>query len=73
MSNPSDVRRSGAAPHGRSDLGRQYRAIGIGAVAAALAFTGGQKKDAYGSATSKVVKFGDFDLKAARVSAASGR
>jgi hypothetical protein len=73
MSNPSNIRRSGAAPRERSDLGKQYRAIGIGAVAAALAFTGEQKKDAYASATPKVVKFGDFDLHVAQISAASGR
>ncbi|MDO8534222.1 MAG: hypothetical protein Q7S17_05715 [Xanthobacteraceae bacterium] len=74
MSNPSNIRRSGAAPRERSDLGKQYRAIGIGAVAAALAFTGEQKKkDDHASATPKVVKFGDFDLHVAQISAASGR
>ncbi len=73
MSSPRDVRRSWAAPRERSDLCRQYRAIGIGAVAAALAFTGEQKNDAYAPVRPKVVKFHDFDHLTARVSVASER
>jgi hypothetical protein len=73
MPDPRNGQRFGAAPRERSDLCRQYRAIGIGAVAAALAFTGKQKNDAYAPAAPKVVKFHDFDPVAARVSVASGR
>lgn len=73
MSDPRNVLRLGAAPRERSDLCRQYRAIGIGAIAAALTLTGEQKNDAYVPVTPKVVKFHDFDRLAAHVSAASGR
>jgi len=73
MSDPRDVQRSWAAPRERSDLCKQYRAIGIGAVAAALTLTSEQKNETYAPAAPKVVNFHDFDRLAARVSVASGR
>jgi hypothetical protein len=39
-----------AEPAARRDLGRLYRAIGIGAVAAALPYRGDVKNDAYAPA-----------------------
>jgi hypothetical protein len=47
MTHPREAGRPEAASSQRSDLGRQYRAIGIGAVAAALTFSGNQKNEAY--------------------------
>lgn len=59
------TRRAAPAPE-RPDLGREYHAIGISAVAAALPYGGKQKNDAYAPAQPagkerKVLTLADLD------------
>lgn len=46
----------------RTDLGQQYREIGISAIAAALPYVGVQKNHAYAPATPKVLTIRDLEL-----------
>jgi hypothetical protein len=65
MSSHGHVGFSLNAARERFDLGKQYRAIGIGAVAAALTFSGDRKNDASTPAVPKAIRFRDIDDSAA--------
>lgn len=62
MSNERDAGGSEVSTPSRADLGQQYRAIGISAIAAALPYVGAQKNHAYAPATPKVVTIRDLEL-----------
>jgi hypothetical protein len=53
---------AGSPASSRADLGRQYREIGISAIAAALPYVGAQKNHAYAPATPKVLTIRDLEL-----------
>ena len=62
MSNERGASGSEVSTPSRTDLGQQYRAIGISAIAAALPYVGAQKNHAYAPATPKVVTIRDLEL-----------
>ena len=62
MSNERDAGGSETSTPNRTDLGQQYRAIGISAIAAALPYVGAQKNHAYAPATPKVLTIRDLEL-----------
>jgi hypothetical protein len=62
MSNERDAGSPETGTSSRTDLGQQYRAIGISAIAAALPYVGAQKNHAYAPATPKVVTIRDLEL-----------
>ena len=62
MPSDRDADTSVAQSSNRTDLGQQYRAIGISAIAAALPYTGAQKNHAYAPVPSKVVTIRDLEI-----------
>lgn len=70
INNMSKIHLSQAAdPETHRDLGRQYRAIGIGAVAAALPYRGEVKNGAYAPVRPRVTKPITADVRMRRPSA----
>jgi hypothetical protein len=62
MSNERDAGSPETRTPNRTDLGQQYREIGISAIAAALPYVGTQKNHAYAPATPKVLTIRDLEL-----------
>ena len=62
MSNERDAGSPETNAPSDADLGRQYREIGISAIAAALPYVGAQKNHAYAPATPKVLTIRDLEL-----------
>jgi hypothetical protein len=60
MSNSKEAESTEPAPRSRADLGKEYRKIGISAIAAALPYVGDQKNQAY--APAKVLTLRDLEL-----------
>ncbi len=61
MSNERDAGSPETRAPSRTDLGQQYREIGISAIAAALPYVGAQKNHAYAPATPKIVTIRDLE------------
>ena len=61
MSNERDAGSPTTGAPSRTDLGQQYREIGIPAIAAALPYVGAQKNHAYAPATPKIVTIRDLE------------
>jgi hypothetical protein len=61
MSNERDAGSPATRAPSRTDLGQQYREIGISAIAAALPYVGAQKNHAYAPATPKIVTIRDLE------------
>jgi hypothetical protein len=61
MSNERDAGSRATRAPGRTDLGQQYREIGISAIAAALPYTGAQKNHAYAPVAPKVMTIRDLE------------
>jgi len=57
----SKERHAGNPASGRTDLGQQYREIGIPAIAAALPYVGAQKNHVYAPAAPKIVTIRDLE------------
>lgn len=62
MSNERDAGSPETRTPNPTDLGQQYREIGISAIAAALPYVGAQKNHAYALATPKVLTIRDLEL-----------
>ncbi len=60
MSNSNEAQSNETAQRSRTDLGQEYRKIGISAIAAALPYVGEQKNKAY--APAKVLTLRDLEL-----------
>jgi len=62
MSKERDAGTASPEVENRTNLGGQYRKIGISALAAALPYVGEQKNHAYAPAETKVVTIRDLEL-----------
>ena len=60
MTSSNEAQIHESAQSGRTDLGQEYRKIGISAIAAALPYVGEQKNKAY--APTKVLTLRDLEL-----------